>query len=193
MRAATGAISEVGIRGDGFECRVLGNVAPRGICGSGLVDAVAVALDLGAVLPDGRLAGNERRMVLSPPVELAGGDIRELQLAKGAVAAGIRILLERAGVGPGDVDRVFLAGAFGNYVNVRSARRIGLVDFPEAIVKPVGNAALLGAKMALLDAGEDSGRAERIRRKVRHVPLAADANFQEIFVEEMRFPDRSPG
>jgi uncharacterized 2Fe-2S/4Fe-4S cluster protein (DUF4445 family) len=186
MRAATGAIAEVHPEngsGSQVRCHVLGGIEPRGICGSGLVDAVAAGLELGLIRPNGRL--DDAPWVLLPPVGLTQRDIRELQLAKGAVAAGIRILLRHLGLEPGQVTRVYLAGAFGNAVSSASARRIGLIDFSETIVQPAGNTALLGAKMALF-----SGEAgfEEIRSRMRHISLASDPDFQDIYAEEMLFP-----
>jgi uncharacterized 2Fe-2S/4Fe-4S cluster protein (DUF4445 family) len=118
------------------------------------------------------------------PVALTQADIRELQLAKAAVAAGIGIVLNRLGADRGDVDRLYLAGAFGNYVNRASARRIGLIDFPDEKVQQAGNTALLGAKLALFNPGLDFAA---IRSRVRHISLASDAEFQEIYVGEMAF------
>ncbi len=205
MRAATGAIARVGLERGGFErgglerrevrCDVLGGVAPRGICGSGLVDAAAVGLELGTILPSGRIASGEKSWMLAPPVAITQHDLRELQLAKGAIAAGMRRLLEHWGARPEDVERVYLAGAFGNYIDRSSARRIGLVDFPEGRVDQAGNTALLGAKIALsrIAAGKDGSGAgedglDAIREKTRHVSLGSDERFQEVFIEEMSFP-----
>ncbi|MBZ5607692.1 MAG: ASKHA domain-containing protein [Acidobacteriia bacterium] len=185
MRASTGAITEVTASDGGLQCRVIGNASPRGICGSGLVDAVAVGLEHGYVQPNGRLPGPSHRFPLCPPVELTQGDIRQLQLAKGAVAAGIRIILARLGASPSDVQRVYLAGAFGNYINRTSARRIGLIDFPNDVVEPAGNTALLGAKLALFTPDIDFAS---IRARVQHIVLSADPNFEEIYVGEMGFP-----
>ncbi|MGD0014600.1 MAG: ASKHA domain-containing protein [Bryobacteraceae bacterium] len=184
MRAATGAISEVSLIDGRLRCRVLGDVPPRGICGSGLVDAAAAALDLGLLGASGRLADGV--LELCPPVRLTQADIRELQLAKGAVAAGVRILLKRLGASAGDVQRVYLAGAFGNYVNLESARRIGLIAFPEDKVTQAGNTALLGAKLALF---ADDLAYDDLRRRVEHISLASDPGFQEIYAEQMRFPE----
>jgi uncharacterized 2Fe-2S/4Fe-4S cluster protein (DUF4445 family) len=186
MRAATGAISEVTVSGGSLKCRVLGGGEPRGICGSGLVDAAAAGLDLGTIRPGGRLAAGTEWM-LSPPVSLVQNDLRELQLAKGAIAAAVRLLTGSRGVAGSDIERVYLAGAFGNYVNRTSARRIGLIDFAEERVCPAGNTALLGAKVALFSPGRDYAS---LLRRIRHVPLAADPEFQDIFVECMTFPDR---
>lgn len=108
-----------------------------------------------------------------------------MQLAKGAVAAGIRIVLKRLGASPDDVGKVYLAGAFGNYVSRAGARRIGLIDFPDGKIEQAGNTALLGAKLALFR--DDLDFAD-IRRRVEHISLASDPEFQEIYVEEMGFP-----
>ncbi len=187
MRAATGAISEVHLEDGRLHCHVLGDGAARGICGSGLVDAVAVGLDLGRLRPNGRLVQGDN-LELLPPVSLTQWDIRELQLAKGAIAAGFRLLLEQWGAGMHDLTQVYLAGAFGNYINQASARRIGLLAFPPEKVKPAGNTALLGAKLALFGGLEHGGSYPEILRKVRHVALNEDPHFQETYVEEMSFP-----
>ncbi len=187
MRAATGAISEVSIRDGAPWCRVLGGGEPRGLCGSGLVDAVACGLELGWILPSGRLrVGGE--MPLAGAVKVTPWDVRELQLAKGAIAAGIRLLIERWGATPSDLERVYLAGAFGNYISRASARRIGLLDFPVEQVEPAGNTALRGAKMALFDMPGSGGDYAELLRRIEHVPLNDDPGFHEVYVDEMRFP-----
>jgi uncharacterized 2Fe-2S/4Fe-4S cluster protein (DUF4445 family) len=187
MRAATGAISEVHVQEGRIRCHVLGNLPPRGICGSGLVDAVAAGLDLELVLPDGKLAADSE-WILDPPVSLSQRDIRELQLAKGAVAAGVRILAQHWGASMEDIARVYLAGAFGNYIRRSSARRIGLVDFPPEKIQPAGNTALLGAKLALFSLDQHDGSYPGLREKIRHISLNEDPGFHEIYVEQMRFP-----
>jgi uncharacterized 2Fe-2S/4Fe-4S cluster protein (DUF4445 family) len=188
MRAATGAISEVRVQDHALSCRVLGNVAPLGLCGSGLVDAVAAGLELGRIQPSGRFTNGTGAWELAAPVVLTQSDIRELQLAKGAIAAGIRMLLERFGASVADLKKLYLAGAFGNYINRASAQRIGLINFPAEKVEAAGNTALLGAKLALFcPAGED-GSFVRLRHQTEHVALNADEKFQEIYVEEMVFP-----
>jgi uncharacterized 2Fe-2S/4Fe-4S cluster protein (DUF4445 family) len=188
MRAASGAISEVHLEAGQLHCHVLGEVPPRGICGSGLVDATAVALDLRLIKTNGRLTQGES-LPLAPPVSLNQWDIRELQLAKGAIAAGVRILLNQWGANKADLKQVFLAGAFGNYINYASARRIGLLDFAPEIVKPAGNTALLGAKMALFDLDAHRGAYPEVLAKTRHVSLKEDPAFHEVFVEQMAFPE----
>ena len=188
MRAATGAICEVRIRDSRLDCHVVGNVVARGICGSGLVDAVAAGLELGWISSKGRLPNGEP-LALAGPVSLNQWDVRELQLAKGAIAAGLRILLEKWGTTKEDLEQVFLAGAFGNYIDHTSARRIGLLDFPVGKVRPSGNTALLGAKIALFSLPEHDGAFPEILDRVKHVSLDEDARFQETFVEEMVFPE----
>jgi uncharacterized 2Fe-2S/4Fe-4S cluster protein (DUF4445 family) len=184
MRASTGAVAEVHVRDGRMLCHVLGNVTPRGICGSGLVDAVACALDLGLILPGGRLADKGKSMMLCPPVKISQTDIRELQLAKGAIAAGIRLLLREFGAGLDDIAAVYLAGAFGNYINIASAERIGLLAFPQERVTPVGNTALLGAKLAMF---ADRNEFVTLARRIEHVTLSEKPDFQDIYVEEMIF------
>ena len=189
MRAATGAISEVTVQDHTINCRVLGNVPPQGLCGSGLVDAVAAGLDLGRIQSSGRFSDGGGAWDLAGPVMLTQSDIRELQLAKGAIAAGIRMLLERFGASARDLRKLYLAGAFGNYINRASARRIGLISFPEEKVEAAGNTALLGAKLALFRPEGEDGSYARLRHQIEHVPLNADQGFQETFVEEMAFPN----
>jgi len=187
MRAATGAISEVHLEEGRVRCHVLGNAAPRGICGSGLVDAVAVGLDSGRIQPGGRLTEGGS-LPLTGPISLSQGDIRELQLAKGAIAAGLRILLQRWGASVEALSRIYLAGAFGNYINYSSAKRIGLLNIPMEKVASASNTALLGAKMALFNLRDERGQYSEILRNVTHVSLNEDPQFQEVFVEEMGFP-----
>jgi uncharacterized 2Fe-2S/4Fe-4S cluster protein (DUF4445 family) len=166
---------------------VLGDAAPRGLCGSGLVDAVAAGLDLGLIEPSGRLLNDGRPLDLVPPVTLTQGDIRQLQLAKAAIAAGIRILRQRFGDAAGEDVPLYLAGAFGNYVNKTSARRIGLIKAPEDRIEPAGNTSLLGAKMALFGHQENTDFRD-LRTRIKHVSLAADPTFHDIFIDETAFP-----
>ena len=183
MRAATGAISEVRAVDGNLRCRVIGSGAPRGLCGSGLVDAVAAGLDLRLIEANGRMA---KSMPLSGPVVLVPQDVRELQLAKGAIAAGLRILTARFGATLADIGQLHLAGAFGNYVNRASAERIGLLRMPVERIVPAGNTALLGAKRALF---EDADAWDDLAKRIEHVALNEDPQFQDVFAEEMRFPE----
>ena len=183
MRAATGAIYEVLAIEHALQCRVIGGGEARGLCGSGLVDAVAAGLDQGWIEARGRMA--EAR-ALSGPVMLIPHDVRELQLAKGAIATGLRLLTARLGASLDDIGLLYLAGAFGNTINRASAQRIGLLRIPRERILPAGNTALLGAKRALF---EDAAAWDDLATRIEHVALNEDPDFQDIFAQEMRFPD----
>ena len=178
MRAGAGAIDSVHVRDGALDCHVIGGGAARGVCGSGLVDAAACGLDLGLIAANGRLTSAHKRLPLADGVALTQSDIRELQLAKGAMAAGLRML---AG---GGVDKLCLAGAFGNYIRQSSARAIGLL--PDNLpVEPVGNSALRGARTLLLAPSARHERLRKIASLTRHVELAADPDFQYLYAEMM--------
>ncbi len=188
MQATTGAINEVTVVDGKLSCSVLGAGEPRGICGSGLVDAVASLLDLGLVQSSGRFSNDVDEIELRQPVTLTQQDVRELQLAKGAIATGIRLLLEQWGATEDEVQQVYLAGAFGNYVRFASAARIGLFRFPREKIRPAGNTALLGAKLALFSAGAKNKLYQAIRSLAEHVSLNTDPKFQDYYVDELVFP-----
>ncbi len=191
MRAAAGAIDRMWRDRAGLSVHVVGGGRPVGVCGSGLVDAIACALDDGVVAPSGRL--REAPLPLAGDVVLTQGDIRELQLAKGAIAAGLRILCEAAGCHPWPAEAPFwLAGAFGNSLDPVSARRIGLLPFAPARVRSAGNAALLGAKIALGLPRCGAAEIAAVVGRVRHVPLEARPDFQELFADFMLFPGGVP-
>ncbi len=182
MRASTGAISRVFLNHGGMECTVVGEVEPRGICGSGLVDAVAAGLDAGIIATSGRFTTGSKEFTVGGTIKLWQADVRELQLAKGAIASGLRILLDRWGAKIEDVTQVFLSGAFGNYVRAESAVRIGLLETSADHLVPSGNTALRGAKMLI--GAEDFP----VLDLIEHVGLASDPNFQDRFVDCMAFP-----
>jgi uncharacterized 2Fe-2S/4Fe-4S cluster protein (DUF4445 family) len=186
MRAGTGAIDRVTVRGGGLSCTVIGGGEPRGMCGSGLVDAVAGALDLGWIRPSGRLAPGITEIALAGPVRLIQADVRELQLAKAALAAGFDLLLGEGELAP---DRVFLAGAFGNYVQAAAARRIGLLPAWASAPTAAGNTALRGARMLLLAGAAREPILARVLSRCAHVELAADPRFQDAYIGRMRFPE----
>jgi uncharacterized 2Fe-2S/4Fe-4S cluster protein (DUF4445 family) len=218
MRAAAGAVDRVWLAEGDLACHVLGDGPPQGLCGSGLVDLLAVALDAGLVdatglirleardtLPRALAARLERRgeqrvLVLVPAGGAAGGgevvltqeDVRQVQLAKGAIASGIRMLQRLLGLPDAALADLALAGGFGNYLSIRSALRIGLIPpLPAARVRYVGNAAALGAELALVSEAERA-RAARVARAIEHVSLAAHPDFQDLFVDCMNFPERAP-
>jgi uncharacterized 2Fe-2S/4Fe-4S cluster protein (DUF4445 family) len=185
MRAATGAVSHVSLAESAMQATVIGDVAPRGICGSGLVDAIAAGLRTAAILPSGRIANGTKLFPIAPPVVLYQSDVRELQLAKGAIAAGFKILLNHLGASVNEVKKVHLAGAFGNYVQIDSAIAIGLLTAPKECIHAAGNTALRGAKMLLLQEENPT------LPPIAHISLAADPSFQDEFADCMTFPNQA--
>jgi len=213
MIAKTGAIEGFRIDDGLFRYNIIGNIKPKGICGSGLVDLVAVLLHCGIVDHEGLIqpAQGESEVDLTErvvegsgvysfliaseeesndqlPIYLNQKDVRELQLAKGAVAAGIRTLMDEMGVGVGDISRVYLAGALGNYVNPSSAIRIGLIPMVSAdSITSLGNAATTGASMVLLS--KDYWQtANELVEFIEHVELSSRLDFNRYFIEHMDFP-----
>src|SRR6266436_2022839 len=219
MRAAIGAIDRVEVGRASCRLHTIGDAPAQGLCGSGLLDAVAALLDLGVldwtglIDVDGRerlpapirwrveIRGEERLVVLARvgehgaerEITLTQDDVRQVQLCKGAIASGVAMLQHVAAVPTERVDELMLAGGFGNYLSVRSALRIGLIPpgLPEARIRYVGNAAALGAQLALVSEAERA-RAEVIARRIEHVSLAAHPDFETIFVDCMNFPRLPP-
>jgi len=212
MRAALGAIDKAWVEDD-IRIHTIGEAAPQGICGSGILDAVAALLDAGVIdwtglirvedrdrlppaLRERVVARWEERQVVLVRVGEAGAereiiltqdDVRQVQLAKGAIASGVRMLQHVAGVPDERIAELMLAGGFGNYLSIQSALRIGLIPpLPIERIRYVGNAALLGAQLCLVSERERE-RAEQIARSIEHVSLAAHPDFQDIFVEAMNF------
>jgi uncharacterized 2Fe-2S/4Fe-4S cluster protein (DUF4445 family) len=215
MRAAEGAIEVVKI-GEDVQLGVIGDVEPKGVCGSGLVDAVAELVRVGLLDGSGRFVpdedapgiaahladrltrvGDERVFVLHRPhpgadpadcVVLSQRDVRELQFAKAAISTGWSLLLEELGLEPRDVQQVLMAGSFGSYLSPASAVRIGLVPtLPVLRIVSAGNVAGEGAKMALLSLRERTG-ATALTEEVTYVELSDRADFNDRFVDQLAFP-----
>lgn len=187
MAAVTGAISGFS---DAGVFQVIGNAEPSGICGSGIVDIVAYLVRKGIVDETGFL--NES-FVIHPGrnIMVTRQDIREIQLAKSAICSGIRILMKRAGMGFEDIGALFLAGGFGNYININSAIDIGLLPSElENRIFAVGNSAGIGA-MQNLRSDEHERRMVRILENSRYVELSEAEDFPEEFAINMYFPKRS--
>ncbi|AFM40240.1 putative metal-binding protein [Desulfosporosinus acidiphilus SJ4] len=214
MRAAEGAIEAVSIAQD-VELKTIGGGKDRGICGSGLIDAIAEMFKAGVITASGRYASEPEDLEILPPLVrerlrkgeqtfefvLAWGkdsvsgedlvlsqkDIRALQLAKGAISAGITLLVREMGISPLEIDRVLLAGAFGNYIKKESALGIGLLPpLPLERIHSIGNAAGDGAKMALLSIIE-RGRAETMAKQAEHIELSNKKEFQDEFLKGLGF------
>ena len=198
MRGAAGAVDHVKYENGKWDYTTVGNQPAVGLCGSGLIDLVAGLLDAGMLDENGALSsGQEKQGVfMLVPLEQAGNergvyltqkDIGEVQLAKAAIAAGIQMLMKRLGITEEEICSVYIAGAFGNYMDPVSAGKIGLL--PAALVKkvkPVGNAAGEGAKIALVNEREMLEMDELVG-KIDFVELAASGDFQDYFIDELGF------
>jgi uncharacterized 2Fe-2S/4Fe-4S cluster protein (DUF4445 family) len=213
MIAKAGAIEAVSYEQDDIQYQVIGNIKPKGICGSGLVELVAMLLDLGIIDYEGLIRPSEEGLAESlssrviersgaydfliasseesydhRPIYLTQKDVRELQLAKSAVAAGIKTLMDEMGIETEDIARVYLAGALGNYVSPASAMRIGLIPrLDPNIVTSLGNAASTGASIVLLS--KDYWKmANLLAHSIEHVELSSRLDFNRHFIDQMDFP-----
>ncbi len=218
MRAASGAIERVVVDAQGkLTLAVIGGARPAGLCGSALIDVAAELLRHGLLSPEGRIASADRlpdqlprplagrltsanghdsfllarpeETAIDGPILLSQRDLRQLQLASGAIRAGIVILLRRAGLEPQALGEVDIAGGFGNYVRRRNAQRIGLIpqSVPEQRIRYQGNTSLAGARLVALST-KARRTAERLARQTEHVDLSTDHGFQWAFADAMIFP-----
>ncbi|MEK7799569.1 MAG: ASKHA domain-containing protein, partial [Acidobacteriota bacterium] len=215
MRATTGAIEGVQITENTVVLQTIDDAPPVGLCGSGLIDAVAQLYKRGLMDATGRMRSAEelggkipgslasrlitvdgvRAFVLATEEETGGRrilfsqkDVRQLQFAKGSIASGIRVLMKEMGVTPDDLQEVLLAGAFGSYIHPDAARLIGLVPaVPLSRIRAVGNAAGEGAKIALLSYREREA-AEAMPARVEYIELSGREDFNDIFMGVLGFP-----
>ena len=208
MRAVTGAIESVRLTEKGAEYRTIGDAPAIGLCGSGIIDAVAELHKWGLINERGRFNQTNRRVHRGErglEFQISGGkdgegrvaitqkDVDQVQLAKGAIRAGLTALMQETGTSPDAVREVILAGAFGTYINITSAVDMGLLPwFKNAVYKQVGNAAGQGAKMALLSK-EERRRAQQIASRTGYLELTTFKGFKRLFAEGMMFPKRQGG
>ncbi len=217
MRGSTGAIEKMVVDGR-LRINVIGNVAPTGLCGSGLIDVAAELLRHRLLTPQGRLQTRDqlpadvpadlaRRIIVHEgrvafllasetetgdqrPLVLTQRDLRELQLAAGAIRAGVILLLRHAGLHPADLQRVLIGGGFGNFIRRSNAQRIGLLprEIEHRRIRYMGNTSLAGARLTALSR---RGRrlAEDLARRTEHVDLSTDPAFQDAFADAMIFPE----
>ena len=207
MTAAPGAVSAVEWREGRLACSVIGGGEALGLCGSGLIDAAAVLLEVGAVDETGRMLDPEEDEIpqpLRPYLFLLDGepafrlahrvwvtqaDLRKLQLGKGAIAAGVRVLMDAYGLTCAQVDSLLLAGGFGSYIRPESAARIGL--FPAGLLpvtRAVGNAAAGGARAALLSR-QARERLSALQGNMEYLELSGLAAFNAAYMDAMMFPE----
>ncbi len=187
MRGTEGAIDHVWLENGKVKCSVIGGGEAMGICGSGLIDAIAVGLDLGLLNKRGRIENKDHIFPLTENMYLTQDDIRQVQLAKGAIHAGIVLMARQLGLAVKDIQKVQLAGAFGNYLNPESACRIGLL--PEELrdrIEAVGNAAGSGAKMLACDK-DLLPLTQSLVEKIEFLELASLPAFSRTFAKSMNF------
>ena len=185
MGGSSGAIDRVAVRDGKITAHVIGETAPRGICGSGVVDAVACLLETGLMDETGYI--EEESAVIAEPVVFTQNDVRMVQLAKSAIHAGIRTLLHTAGLACEDVKALLIAGGFGSYLDVENGAKIGL--FPEEMlscIHVVGNAALSGASMTLLNK-DYRETCEKYAKSANIVELSTDPFFADEYMDRMLF------
>ncbi len=210
MTAAAGAISQVQYADGQLICTVLGGGEPRGICGSGLIDAIAVMLSLGAMEETGRLLDVDEDEIPpaalpyltvldgAPAFRLSGdicvtqSDVRKVQLGKGAIAAGIAVLRSCYGEKEGPISALLLSGGFGSYIRPESAARIGLIP-PDLlpVTRAVGNTAVRGAGMALVSASARQ-RLSALQRNLEYKELSMLPAFNDAYLDAMVFPEEDP-
>ncbi|MFY9152882.1 MAG: ASKHA domain-containing protein [Prolixibacteraceae bacterium] len=184
MRAVTGAISNLILKNGKMEASVIGNTPPKGICGSALIDAVALLRDQELIGMFGEINSGEKQISIAGKVYLTQKDINEFQLAKAAIAAGLTILAKSLEIQLSDIDRVYLAGGFGTYINLAHVVKTGMIELQEEKIHKMGNTALIGAKMFLFSNPEITSE---ILKKTSHINLEGDPDFQDIYVDKMLF------
>ncbi|MHA2314292.1 MAG: ASKHA domain-containing protein, partial [Candidatus Hermodarchaeia archaeon] len=211
MKARTGAIEKVKLEQDTFEVKyeTIGGVKPVGICGSGMVDAIAEMFKYGITSQRGginreiktkrliEIKGQPHFVIawkyetgIGNDITINGKDIQEIQLAKAAFQTGTTILMKEKAVTANELDQVYLAGAFGRYINQESAKIIGLIpDVPTKRIRFVGNTAVSGAKMALTSTTIRK-QAEKLAKEIRYVELVTAPNFQEEYQNSIFLPHR---
>jgi len=200
MRAARGAIERLRITSDSVHYQTIDEVPPVGICGSGIIDAVAQLYLAGVLDESGRMHNNhsqvrthhkQREFVLvseeqrggHPAITITQQDVRELQLAKAAIRTGVRVLLEANGRSEEEIEQVMIAGAFGSYIDVASAATIGMLpSLPLDRFQQVGNAAGMGAKLTLISRSKRA-EAQAVASRVNYIELASATRFSETFTQ----------
>lgn len=187
MRAMPGAIDHVWAENDGFGCSVIGGGKATGLCGSGLIDAVCAALNKGLINKRGKILTENGRIDLTEDVYLTQEDIRQVQLAKGAIAAGVSLLMDHLGITEADIDRVYVAGAFGSFMTPESIFRVGLLPVQlKSKYAAIGNAAGSGAK-GLLQSPAALKQMQQLRARMEHLQLASLPDFDRCFARHMYF------
>lgn len=182
MRAQSGAISALTLEDGCIRAHVIGNTPPKGICGSALIDAIAILRKLDLIGMFGEINSGEEEVKIAGEVRLTQKDINEFLLAKAAIAAGLTILLKNLNIGVSDLTILYIAGGFGNFITIENLIATGMIELPEEKIHKIGNTALIGAKMFLFAENQNT---DEILAKTRHISLEGDAGFQNIYVDKM--------
>lgn len=182
MQATTGALSSISKSNNDLQYHIIGGGYPRGICGSGLLDAIAMLRKESVLGIFGEISNGNERVDLVEGVSLTQKDISEFLLAKSAIATGIYLLLKKLGVTKEEISEVYIAGGFGNYIELDNVSFVGMLEFAPGKIRKMGNTALIGAKMLLF---EDVSFINPIVNKIEHISLESISEFQDVFVEKM--------
>jgi len=186
MPALPGAVYKVEDAGE-IRTHSLAGAPARGVCGTGLIDLIAIFLARGEISPRGAIRNAAKKIQVAENIVLTQEDVRQMQLACAAVKSGIRMMLTQNRLAVGDLDGIYIAGAFGNYLNIRNSVAIGLLPrTDEKRVIFIGNSSLAGARQLLLSKVERE-KVEALVRKIRYVSLAADPQFQDQFIQALEF------
>ena len=172
---------------EGLKLLTVDDLPPQGVCGTGLIDILAIALARGIIGRDGRIAGHEKKIRLTDRLALTQQDVRDVQLAVAAVRTGVRLMLRECRVALSDLDRILVAGAFGSSLDIGNGQALGLLPgLPERKIAFIGNASLAGARRLLLSRS-DRAAAESLAARISHISLATRPDFQDEFVQALEF------
>lgn len=178
MRAVSGAICHIDT--ETGKIKVIGDIQPTGICGSGLIETIHYKLKQGEITSDGRINNDKTSLSIIDNINLFDKDIREFQLAKAAIATGFELLVKQLGITTNDIEHVFIGGGLGNYLNINKALELGLIkDIKEKSISKAGNSALAGCKEFSFDIAEIE--ATKILSIISHYSLETDPNFQDSY------------
>lgn len=182
MLAVTGAISSLNLIDNEIEASVIGNTVPKGICGSALIDAIAIFRKQGRIGMFGEILSGENNIHVAGNVYLSRKDINEFQLAKAAIATGLTILSKHLSIAVSDIENIYIAGGFGNYINIENVIATGMIELQKEKIHKMGNTALIGAKVFLFSENELTNEILAI---TKHVNLESDPNFQDIYIDHL--------
>lgn len=188
MRATTGAISSFELHQKEWNYHTIGNVSPKGICGSALIDAIALLRETDKIGIFGEINSRESHIELVAGLSLTQKDIYEFLLAKAAIATGLTLLCNQLSLQVHELQRVYIVGGFGHYVNSDHLLQTGMIAIEKSKIHKLGNSALLGAKVLLLS---DMQEVEAILSKTQHIHLESNPHFQDEFVNQLMLPEKT--